>query len=139
MAVFIQTDVKVSINGVDLSDHVVKVTLEDNRDPVEITAMGATNKAYAKGLGDAKATITFLQDFASAKVHATLQPLIGSSTPFAVTCRPTSSAKAPTNPSWEMNALLMNYGMLDGSVGDRAEIAAEFQNGSQTGVSYVTA
>jgi hypothetical protein len=54
MAVGSITNAYVSVNGVDLSDHVVKITTEDSRDKLDITAMGATSKVYTKGLGDAK-------------------------------------------------------------------------------------
>ena len=79
MAIQVLTDAYVVVNGVTLSDHANQVTVEDTRDSVDVTAFGASNKAYAKGLGDAKITVNFLQDFAASKVHATLQPLIGSS------------------------------------------------------------
>src|SRR5262249_32701763 len=102
-------------------------------------AFGATNKAVTKGLGDAKITIDFFQDFAAGKVHATLQPLIGSSTGVSVEVRPTSAARSTTNPAALMTGLLMNYNMLDGGVGDASAIKAEFVNASQTGMTYPTA
>ena len=139
MAITVLTDAFVSVNGVTLSDHVSKVTIEDTRDQVDITAMGATNKAYTKGLGDAKVTVDFFQDFAAGKVHATLQPLIGSSTPFTLEVRPTSGARSATNPASLMSALLFNYNMLDGAVGDAASMSAEFVNAAQAGMTYPTA
>lgn len=139
MAITVLTDAFVSVNGVTLSDHVSKVTIEDTRDQVDITAFGATNKAYTKGLGDAKVTLDFFQDFAAGKVHATLQPLIGSSTPFTLEVRPTSAGRSATNPASLMSALLFNYNMLDGSVGDAAAMSAEFVNAAQAGMTYPTA
>src|SRR5262245_13973073 len=139
MAITVLTNAQVFINTVDLSDHVSKVTLEDTRDSVDITAMGATSKAITKGLGDAKATIDFFQDFAAAKVHATLQPLIGSATTVAIEVRPVNGARSVTNPAFLMQGLLMNYSMLDGSVGDASGFTAEFVNGAQAGVTYPTA
>jgi|SRR5215471_13002809 len=138
MAITVLTQCMVLIGGTDLSDHAAKVTIEDNRDSVDITAFGATNKAVTKGLGDAKITVDFFQDFAAAKVHAVLQPLIGSSTTTSVEIRPTSAARSTTNPAALMQGLLMNYNMLDGSVGEASKITAEFQNGSQTGMTYPT-
>ena len=139
MAISVLTNAQVLINGVDLSDHVEKVVLEDTRDQIDITAMGATNKAYTKGLGDGKATISFFQDFAASKVHATLQPLIGSSTGFSVEVRPTNAARSATNPAFLMTALLFNYPMLNGAVGQASTMDAEFVNASQTGITYPTA
>jgi hypothetical protein len=139
VAVSIATDVAIIVNGVTLSDHVTKVTTSDSRSKKDITCMGATNVAYAKGLGDASVSITFLQDFAAGKVHATLQPLIGSSTPINVEVRPTSAARAATNPAYLISALLFDYGMIDASVGDPSAMTVEFANASQTGVTYPTA
>jgi len=138
MAVFLATNNQIIVNGVDLSDHVTKVTTNDDRDKVDITAMGATNKVYAKGLGDGGCTIDFLQDFASGKVHATLQPLISSATPFNVEIRPVLAARSATNPAFLMSALLYSYPMLDNSVGDASSVSVEFANAAQAGVTYPT-
>lgn len=138
MAISVLTNAQVLVNGVDLSDHVSKVTCEDTRNQVDITAMGATNLTYTKGLGDGKITIEFFQDFAASKVHATLQPLIGSSTPVNVEVRPVNAARSATNPAVLMSALLMNYHALDGQVGNASAMSAEFINASQAGVTYPT-
>lgn len=139
MAITILTNAQVIVNSVDLSDHVDSVQIEDMRDSVDITAMGATNKSYAKGLGDAKMTVEFFQDFAAGKVYATLQPLIGSSSTVQVEVRPVNAARSATNPAFVMQALLMSFSALDGKVGDASKISAEFTNGSQSGLSYLTA
>jgi hypothetical protein len=139
VAIFTLTDAYIAVNGVVLSDHGNNVTVEDTRDAVDITAFGATSKATTKGLGDAKITVQFFQDFASGKVHATLQPLIGSTTPVTVEVRATSAARSATNPAALMSGLLMNYNMLSGGIGEASTISAEFVNGSQTGMTYPTA
>ena len=138
MAISVLTDAHVIINSVVLSDHSNQVTVNDSRNPVDITAFGATNTTVTKGLGDGSISITMFQDFAAAKTHATLQPLIGSSTAVAIEVRPTSGARSATNPAALMQGLLMNYNMLSGSVGEASTITAEFQNGSQTGITYPT-
>lgn len=139
MSIFVLTDAFISINGVTLSDHARSVTVEDMRDQVDITAFGATNKTYGKGLGDGKFTVEFYQDFAAAKTHATLQPLISSTTPFTVEVRGTSGARSATNPGIVMTALLFNYNPLSGSIGDASTFSAEFQNAAQGGITYPTA
>ena len=139
MAISVLTDAMVIVNGVTLSDHANQVTIEDTRDPVDVTGFGATNKAITKGLGDAKITVQFFQDFAAGKVHATLQPLVGSSSTVQIEIRPTSGARSATNPAAVMQGLLMNYNMLSGGIGEASTISAEFDNGSQTGMTYLTA
>jgi len=138
MAIFTLTDATVIVNGVTLSDHANSVTVTDTRDSVDITAFGATSKAVTKGLGDASIQVTFFQDFAAGKVHATLQPLIGSSTGVTVEVRATSAARSATNPAALMTGLLMNYNMLSGGIGEASTITAEFVNSSQSGMTYPT-
>ena len=138
MAIGASTNAQVFINSVDVSDHVHKVTVEDTRDSVDITAMGATSKAVTKGLGDAKITIELYQDFAASKTHATLQPLIGSATTVPVEVRPVNGARSATNPAALMYGLLMTYNFLDVAVGDASLISAEFINGAQAGMTYPT-
>ena len=138
MAIFTLTDALVIVNGVTLSDHGNSVTVNDEREQVDVTAFGATSKAYQKGLGDASIVVTFFQDFAASKVHATLKPLISSSTPVNVEVRATSAARSSTNPAALLSALLFNYNMLDGSVGEASTTEATFVNASQTGMTYPT-
>lgn len=139
MAIFTLTDAHVIVNGVTLSDHANEVTVNDQRETVDITAFGATSKAVAKGLGDASISLTLFQDMAAGKTHATLQPLIASTTPVTVEVRATSAGRSATNPAAVLSALLMNYNMLDGSVGEASTINAEFVNASQTGMQYLVA
>jgi hypothetical protein len=140
MAVTVLTNAFVSVNGVDLSNHASKVTTEDTRDSVDVSAMGTTVKQIAKGLGDAKITVDFFQDFQGGSVHATLQPLIGSTTPVAVEVRPVNGARSTTNPAILLaSAYMMNYSGLDGSVGDASAISAEFVNAGSGGMTYPTA
>jgi hypothetical protein len=139
MAKFVLTDASVTVNGVNLSDHVQSVTVETTRDDVDVTAMGATNKAYLGGLGDANINVTFFSDFAASSVHATLYPLSTTSTPFPVIVKPTSAAVSTTNPSFWMSCLMFGYTPIDGSVGDATTMDVEFRNATQTGMIVSTA
>lgn len=139
MALFTLTDAFILVNGVTLSDHGNNVTVEDSREQVDFTAFGATCKVYGKGLGDGKMTIGFFQDFAAGKVHATLQPLIGSTTPVSVEVRATSAARSATNPGIVMSALLFTYSGLAGAIGEASTMSAEFVNASSAGITYPTA
>jgi hypothetical protein len=139
MAITTLTNALVLINSVDLSDHTQKVTIDDGRDEKDITAMGATSKAVAKGLGDATITVTFYQDDAAGKVHATLSPLISGTTPFPVEVRKNNAARSATNATALMSgALLFEYKMLDASVGDVPTMDVPFRNASQAGLTYPT-
>jgi hypothetical protein len=137
MAIFVFTNGFVSINGVDLSNHGSKVTTNDTRAQLDITAFGASALTYTKGLGDASISVDFFQDFAAASVHATLSPLISTSTPFAVEVRPVNSARSATNPAFFLAAaLLFTYPGMDGSVGQPLGGTYIFQNAGQAGMTY---
>lgn len=139
MAKFVLTNAFISVNGVDLSDHLQTVTVETTRDDVEVTAMGATNKAYLGGLGDATISATFFSDFAASSIHATLYPLSTTSTPFPVIVKSTNAATSTTNPSFWLSCLLFGYTPIDGTVGDASTMDVEFRNASQTGMIVSTA
>lgn len=138
MGIQVLTDAYISVNGVVLSDRSNQVTVVDNRAALDSTAFGATNKSVSKGLGDASISMVLFQDFAAGKTHATLQPLLSSDTAVAIEVRPTSAARSATNPAALMQGKLMNYNFLQGQVGELSTITAEFQNGSQTGMTYPT-
>jgi hypothetical protein len=139
VAIFTMTDALIIINGVTLSDHGNKVTVTDNREDKDATAFGATSKASLKGLGDASIAIGLFQDFASGKTHATLQPLIASTTPVAIEVRPTSAARSATNPAALLaTALMFDYNMLDASIGDIPMTTATFKNSGNAGMTYPT-
>lgn len=138
MAIFTLTDGLVIVNGVTLSDHANKITVVDSRTKVDITTFGAVNTVNTKGLGDGSIAIDFFQDFAGGKVHATLSPLIASSTGIVVEVRATSAARSATNPAALITALLFDYSMLDGSIGDASVISAVFENAASAGITYPT-
>jgi hypothetical protein len=135
------TNAFVSVNGVDLSDHCRGIHVTDSKAPVDITAMGAGYTQETKGLGEASITIDFLSDFSAAKTHATIQPLIGSTTPINVEVRAVNSGRSATNPGIVLaSALCFSYSPLDGSIGDAAEFSAEFRNApGGAGITYPTA
>lgn len=139
MSAFTLTDALIIINGVTLSDHGNQVTITDSRDDKDATAFGATSKASLKGLGDATMDIVLYQDFASGKTHATLSPLISSTTPVQVEVRPTSAARSASNPAAVLaTALMFDYKMLDASVGDVPTTTATFKNSGNAGMTYPT-
>lgn len=140
MAAFTLTDALIIINGVTLSDHGNKVTITDTREEKDATAFGATSKSSLKGLGEASIVVGLYQDYAAGKTHATLLPLISSTTPVQVEVRATSAARSATNPGHVLaSALLFDYTPLDASVGDVPATTATFKNSGNAGMTYPTA
>lgn len=128
MATFAFTDAYVTVNSVDLSDHVRQVTLDVSADELEDTAMGDTFRSRIGGLKDWSVTLEFNQDFAASEVDATLWPLLGSTTTVVV--RPTSAAAGATNPQYSGTVLVSQYNPLTNSVGDLATTSVTWQGAS---------
>jgi len=73
MAVFMSNGVVLTVNAVDLSNHVTSVTLNRSFDELEVTAMGDSGHKFVKGLEASSVTIDFLNDTATSNVLQTLQ------------------------------------------------------------------
>lgn len=120
MARIVLTDAKVTINGVNLSDHIASITINESVDVVETTAFSSTAaKTRVAGLKDNSVTLEFHQDFASSSVEQTINgasSLVGTVTAIVVT--PTSSSVSATNPSYSFNALVSEWTALSGAVGE---------------------
>ena len=116
MAVFLNNGVSVTVNSVDLSDHVTAVTINRSFDELEVTAMGDSGHKFVKGLEASSITIDFLNDTATGKVLQTLQAAWGTS--VTVVIKQNSGAVSATNPSYTMSCLINNTTDINGSVAD---------------------
>lgn len=125
MAIFLQNNVGVKINSIDLSDHVTSVTLTQNFDELEVTALGDTSHKFAKGLEASTLTLDFLNDFAAASVQATLQAAYGT-TVTAVLLPVKGTAVSATNPLYTVSIIVNNLTPLNGAVGDISNSSMTF-------------
>ena len=125
MAIFLQNNVGVKINSVDLSDHITSVTLTQNFDELEVTALGDTAHKFAKGLEASTLTLDFLNDFAAANVQATLQAAYGT-TVTAVLLPVKGTAVSATNPLYTVSIIVNNLTPLNGAVGDISTSSMSF-------------
>ena len=116
MAVFLNNGVVLTVNAVDLSDHVTSVTINRAFDELEVTAMGDSGHKFVKGLEASSITIDFLNDTATGEVLPTLQAAWG--TTVTVTAKQTSAAVSVTNPLYTMSCLINNTTDINGSVAD---------------------
>lgn len=139
MSKTVLTDAQVTVNSVDLSDHVTQVSVSMEKEEVDVTGMGASAREILGGLADASITVTFLQDFASGEVDATLEPLYTGNSLFPVEVLPTSSAVSATNPSYSGTFVLLQYTPISGGVGEASTMDVTFRNSSQAGITRGTA
>jgi hypothetical protein len=131
MAIYVNKDITVTVNAIDLTGYVTNVDFVQAVDQVEATVMSTTSTnghQFVGGIQQNTCTISFNQDFAASKVHATLTALVGVQTTIVV--RPTSSAVGATNPNFTLTNCLMNeYRPVTGAVGDLATVGAITFNG----------
>ncbi len=118
MAALVLTNAFITINSVNLSDHIASVTLTTNDDVIETTAFGSTARTRIAGLGDNSVALEFHQDYAASNVEATVYPLLGSTT--TVVIKPNGSTTSATNPSYTFTALVSEWTPLNGAVGELA-------------------
>jgi hypothetical protein len=116
MAVFLNNGVVLTVNAVDLSDHVTAVTINRSFDELEVTSMGSAGHEYVKGLEASSITIDFLNDTATGEVLQTLQAAWGTS--VTVTAKQTSEAVSAANPLYTMTCLVNNITPVNGAVAD---------------------
>lgn len=129
MSQIVLTDASVTVNSVDLSDHVTQCVLNYEVDAVEVTAMSDQAHKFTGGLTNVSATIDFQQDFAAASVDATIEPLVGTTT--TVVIKPTSGAVAADNPSYTLSGTYVaSHTPLNAAVGDLSTSSVEFQGGT---------
>ena len=133
MAVFLNNNVGVKINSVDLSDHVTSVTINRTFDELEVTAMGDTAHKFVKGLEASSVTIDFLNDTASSKTLQTLQAAWGT-TVTAVFLQDKSAAVSATNVLYTVSLLINNTTDINGAVGDIGSMSITFTANSTVAV-----
>ncbi len=113
------TNAKVTINSVNLSDHIASVTLSTSADVVDTTGFSSTAaRSRVAGLLDNSVTLEFHQDFATSNVEQTIYPLLGTATTVVVT--PVDTTVGATNPSYTFSALVSEWQPLSGAVGELA-------------------
>ena len=119
MAVFLSNGVVVTLNSVDLSDHVTSATINRVFEELEISSMGDTSRRYTKGLETSTITLDFLNDNAASgagSVRAALQAAWGTTVP--ITLKQTNAVVSTTNPEYQSTILVNNTTDINGAVGD---------------------
>ena len=132
MAVFLNNNVGVKINDVDLSDHVSAVNLVRKFDELEVTAMGDAAHRFVKGLEASSVQIDFFNDTATTNVLQTLQATWGTTTTLKL-LQVKGTAVSATNPLYSMSILVNNTTDINGNVSELSTQSITFTvNGATT-------
>lgn len=126
MATFLGNGVQLTVNSVDLSTYVSSVTISQEFDQLEVTAMGDGGHKYIAGLENSSISIDFNADFAASKVNQTIggatagNGLIGTTT--TVTIKPAAGATSASNPLFTATCLISQWPQVY-NVGELATIS----------------
>jgi len=125
---FISTDWKVVVNSVTLSDHAFDVQIGNEREQVDVSGFSPTGtREFLPGVKDQTITISFLNDFASGSVHATIWPLWEGGSSFPILVQPDSDAgTSASNPTYSGTANVFTY-PTSATLNERAETVVEFK------------
>ena len=122
MAVYVLLNPQISVNDVDLSDHVTSVSWSQTAEEIETTSFGSKHRTRIGGLTDGSITLELQQDFAAGATWATLKDLLGKT--VAVKWQPTTDAVSATNPSYSVDVLISELPITNGAVGELATVSA---------------
>lgn len=126
MATFLGNGVQLTVNSVDLSTYVSSVTISQEFDQLEVTAMGDTGHKYIAGLENSSISIDFNADFAASKVNQTINGatagngLVGTTT--TVTVQPFAGAASAANPKYTATCLVTQWPQVY-NVGELATVS----------------
>jgi hypothetical protein len=125
---FISKDWRVVINGVTLSDHAFDVQIENVKEQIDVSGFSPLGTLeFLPGPQDQTITVSFLNDFDSGKVHATIWPLYEGGSSFPILIQPDSDAgTTSSNPTYSGTAVCFNY-PTSATLGERAETVVEFK------------
>jgi len=128
MAIYLDNNVGLKIATVDLSDYITSITLTQTFDEVETTTMGQNAHVFSKGLESSILAVDFMNDWAAAKVGATLQAAYGTSvTALIVPVKGSPTVVSATNPLYTVSILINNLTPVgSGGPGDYATSSMSF-------------
>lgn len=137
MAVYIATGTSapgltVAVSGVtyDISNHVHSLTVTQNFDDVDLTAMGAVSHQHGAGLRDDRIEAEVFQDFAALSIDAMVQAVMtanASGVGATVTAYANGTTASGTAPKYTMVGQLLTYEPIAlGAPGDASMTTLQF-------------
>jgi hypothetical protein len=129
MAVFVFTDAFLTVNTVNLSAYVTSISVNYEKDSVEVTAMGATGHVMTGGLQNLSVTIELNNDMATNTVLDTLYANVGTGTTQLIISNTTT---AGTQKFTCVSMFLGASTPVNGAVGELSKQSITLTGGSIT-------
>lgn len=129
MAVFVFTDASLTVNTISLSSFVTSISVNYEKDSVEVTGMGtAAAHVFTGGLTNLSVTVELNNDQAAASVLETLWSATGSGSNTLVI---KNLSTGTPNPTFTIsNAYLAASTPVNGAVGELSKQSITFTGGS---------
>lgn len=135
MAKEVLTNVKITVNSVDLTDHCSNVSVEDTANEVDVTSFSTAGYSQMiPGLKDATITASFFNDHTASSVADTLQAMYSATTAGTVKVWPDAAGTVV----YTMVSRLYTNPILAGAVGEANTIEATFRNAGSAGITRGT-
>jgi hypothetical protein len=126
VAEFAYMDAYLTVNSVDLSDHLRSSQLNGTGDTLDKTAMGQTARTFLVGLLNWSLSLEFNDDLAATDVDVTLYNAFKGRVAVPIAWRPENDTISATNPELQFNSLVNEYN-IGGSVGALATKSVNWQ------------
>lgn len=127
MAKHIFYNAYMTVNSVDLSDHIESVSLDVETNEQFASAMSELEDYNMPGTKKVNnVQVTFYQDYATSKVYQTLYAAWTARTTFNLVARPDSGSAAATNPQWTIPVFVKKMPVMSGKRGDRHMAPVDF-------------
>ena len=126
MGEFVYDDAYLTVNSVDLSDHLRSSQLNGSADSLDKTAMGQIARTFLVGLLNWSLSVEFNDDLAASDVDVTLYNAFKARVAVAVAWRAVNDTISATNPEFQFNSLINAYN-IGGSIGALAVKSLSWQ------------
>jgi len=128
MAITTLNNASISVGGTDLSDHCVKIDIDDGVTEKDGVVFQDTAEHVQGGLEAWTISVTLRQDFGAGKTHETLRAVINTNVALIIRVDGTA-IRSGTNPEWAATGFFGRYKPLgDGAVGEIPLVEAVFKN-----------
>lgn len=126
MSEFAYLDARLTVNAVDLSDHLRSSQLNGSGDTLDKTAMGQAARTFLMGLRNWGVSVEFNDDMAASNVDATIYAAHVAGVAVAIAWRPVNTTISTTNPEFQWDSLINEYN-VGGSIGALATKSLSWQ------------
>lgn len=125
---------RITVAGVDLSDHCTSITLSDETEEQDVTGMQQTYREMADSLKTATVETTFIQDYASGSVDATIGGIYYGTTNGTVKVTPDTTGTVV----YTLVARPNSFNPVQGGPGEASTITTTWSNRGTSGLTRGT-